>query len=643
MKFVLILMVKNESTIIERCLSAVESVVDAFCVHDTGSTDNTRELVQSFLSTRKGCLTTSEWKNFGHNRTLSFRAARDYVEHELKWDLATTYGLLLDADMVFQPGTLRDQTLTEIGYTIVQTGGSLEYPNCRVIRMNHDWVCRGVTHEYWDGPTKLLPKTICWIDDKADGGCKSDKFERDARLLEEGLREEPTNVRYMFYLGQTYHCLGRHKDAIRMYKQRVKAGAWIEEQWYSLYMIGQSYLTLGDAPAFEKYMLKAYALRPGRAEALYKLAKYFREQGQHYKAYHYVRLGRSIPLSTDSLFVEPAVYKDLFPYEETICMYYLNQKREGLKSSLRYLLKHDVNWDNVYRNMAFYVEPVGTMFQNHSIPRDMLGRDFHPSSVSSVDGLQMVRFVNYAITNTGTYDMKEGSYSPNHKVRTQNVLWNPTGAMVVMKDESISLPRRSTHILGLEDVRLYRDASNALRFVATSSEYSEKIRIVAGRVDATAGTYHDVAVIESPFNATCEKNWIPISGTNAIVYSWNPLRIGHLEGSTLVMDTEISTPTLFKHLRGSAVPVRMGSDLWFLVHYVEYSSPRKYFHCIVSLDGTTYTPKAISLPFVFRKEGIEYCLSMTQSKNDLEFVFSSWDDNPCGTRVPIGSLEWAQV
>lgn len=643
MKLVLILMIKNESKIIQRCLKSVESVVDAFCVHDTGSTDTTRDLVQSFLTNHIGCLTTSDWKNFGHNRTLSFQSARDYVERELKWDLTTTYGLLLDADMVFNPGTLRDQSLTEIGYTILQSGGNLEYPNCRVIRMDYNWVCRGVTHEYWDGPTKPLPKSVCWIDDKADGGCKSDKFERDARLLEEGLREEPTNVRYMFYLAQTYHCLRRHEDAIRMYKQRAKAGGWIEEQWYSLYMIGQSYLSLGDAPGFEKYMLKAYALRPSRAESLYKLAKYFREQGQQYKAYHYVRLGKSIPLSNDSLFVEPNVYKDLFLYEETICLYYLNQTREGLRTSMKYLLNHTTNWDNVYRNMTFYIQPIGQMFQNHPIPREFVGRDFHPSSVSSCDGLHMVRFVNYSITNTGSYDMKEGSYAPSNKVRTQNVIWNPAGSIVAMKDESINLPRRETRIVGLEDIRMYCDASQTLRFLATSNEYSEKLRIVAGRLDPTLGTYDDAVVIDSPLNATCEKNWIPISGTNDIIYSWNPLRIGHLEGSRFVVDKEIPTPKFFSHLRGSAVPIRVGKELWVLVHYVEYSAPRKYFHCLVSLDETTYQPNSISLPFVFRKEGIEYCLSMTQSKNEIEFVFSSWDDNPCITRVPISSIEWIHV
>ena len=642
MKFVLILMVRNESKIIQRCLEAVESVVDAFCVHDTGSVDNTIELANEFIKSRNGCVTGSEWKDFGHNRTLSFKSARDYVQYGLKWDLATTYGLLLDADMVFEPGTLKQQPLGELGYTIVQSNGDLDYPNCRLVRMDHPWKCTGVTHEYWDGPAFPLDKSICWINDKNDGGCKSDKFERDARLLEAGLAEKPDDVRYMFYLAQTYHCLGRHEDAIRMYEKRYAAGSWVEEQWYSLYMIGQTYLTLGKPIEFERYMLKAYELRPGRAESLYKLAKYFREKGQHYKAYQYVMMGKDIPLSKDSLFIEIPVYTDLFHYEETICLYYLNRKHEGLRRSMEYLLTKSQMLDGVLSNMIFYVEPIGLEFVNHPIQRDLVGRDYHPTSVCSFEDKQMVRFVNYSITDTGSYDMKEGSYSPNHKVRTQNVVWNEDGSTVQMKDSSITLPRRPHYILGVEDVRLYRDADGEVRFFGVTSEYSEKIRILSGVCDLETGEYRTPVVLESPLNADCEKNWIPVNGTDDVIYSWNPLRIGQIEGNQLVFKQTLKTPDFFRHLRGSAVPIRVNDELWCLVHYVHHSSPRKYYHCIVKLDGT-YKPKSISLPFVFRKEGIEYCLSMTYGKNELEFIFSSWDDNPCSTRVPLEVLEWIQV
>lgn len=639
MKLVLILMVRNESKILERCLKAVENVVDAFCIHDTGSTDNTCEIAEEFLKTHNGCLTKSEWQNFGFNRTMSFLEAQKFINAD-----PDTYGLLIDADMVFHAEDLRKQALTDAGYTVMQKSGNLQYPNTRLVRMNFPWTCKGVTHEYWDGPTTGLADTVCWIEDHNDGGCKSDKFERDTRLLEQGLLDEPENVRYMFYLAQTYHSLGRWKDSIAMYKRRYNAGGWSEEQWYSLYMIGQSWLTLEDPIRFEKYMLKAYEFRPNRAENLYKLAKYFREKGEHYKCYHYAKLGRAIPLSTDSLFVETNVYNGLFEYEITVALFYLGNLRAGLRESLAYLLKRKENLDNVYKNMSFYIEPIGGEITHHPIMRDICGRDFHPSSVSSCDGIENVRFVNYSIDDRGGYDMKKGNYSTNHHVRTENAVW-VNGTARVMKDSSVDLPRVPTHILGLEDIRIYRDSKNVKRFLSTSREYHEKdILIVAGKYNLDNATYSDTRLIESPLGANCEKNWLPINGTEDILYSWNPLRVGTLVRNKLEFHTTHETPWFFQHLRGSAVPSRVGENLWCLVHFVEYNMPRKYFHCIVALDGKTYKPKSISLPFSFRATGIEYCLSMTiQTDGKLRFVVSSWDDNPCIVTVPMSTIEWTQV
>jgi glycosyltransferase involved in cell wall biosynthesis len=644
--FVLILMVRNEARILRRCLDAAMDVVDAVCIHDTGSTDATKTIATEFLADHAGCLTESVWSDFGTNRTKSFQTAKEFVLLN-GWDPKETYGLLLDGDMVFQPGTLKQTPLTEQGYTIVQVAGALEYPNCRLVRFDYDWVCRGVTHEYWDGPTAALPKSVCWIDDKNDGGCKSDKFTRDARLLEQGLKDEPTNVRYMFYLAQTYHSLGRFKDSIAMYTKRYEAGGWDEERWFSLYMIGQSHLSLGDPIAFESAMLKAHAFRPIRAEPLYKLTKHFRDVSQHYKAYHYLRLGQSIPKPNDSLFVETDVYSGLFEYEKTILDFYVGRAEEGLIASLGYLLKRTDFLTNVYQNMGFYVKPLDLPLKNHPIDRDCAGSDYHPTSVSCAVGggraIQNVRFVNYVIDQrNGSYTMKEGTYSADHVVRTQNVCWDGETASL-MDDASVTLPRREARIRGLEDVRIYPDAVGKLRFLATSWEYSEKIRQIAGIYDIHAHRYADCRLIESPTNAECEKNWIPIPNTQSIVYRWSPLEVGHLEESKLVIDTTHTTPWFFQHLRGSASPLRFGDDLLFLVHYVEYTQPRKYYHCVVTLSATTFKPVRISLPFVFATKGIEYCIGVTASGTSMVCTFSTWDDNPRIVTIPISSLQWISL
>ena len=634
MKVVLILMIRNEERILKRCLEAAESVVDAFAICDTGSTDKTCDIADEFLKTRQGCLSKTEWKNFGHNRTVSFVAAQAYVRDQLKWDLKDTYGLLLDADMVFVPETLRKQQLTDVGYTIIQRGGDLEYPNCRLVRMDHAWICRGVTHEYWDGPTSPLNKSICYIDDRNDGGCKSDKFERDARLLEQGLQDEPDNVRYLFYLAQTYHSLGRYKDGIAMYKRRIAAGGWEEEVWYSHYMIGSSYRELGNAPKFEEWMLRAYERRPSRAESLYALAKYFREKSQHYKAYHYARLGSTIPRSQDSLFVETNVYNGLFDYEMSILDYYVTSKEQGLRSSTRALLKPCAYQQNIVSNLFYYATPLkGTVVRRLSLP-EVYGPEFRTSAVSIVEyPYANVRYVNYWI--------QDGDYKTprSEPVQTHNAYMNiETGTEIQRMDEStVGLPKIPDAIVrGLEDVRV-----TGHTFTATVMEYASTPSVLYGTYHPT-GTYADCRVLESPKKRSCEKNWLSIPGTTKVIYDWHPLQIGDVKDNRLVLEKTYETPDLFSLFRGSAPPIRVGREEWALVHFVEYSKPRKYYHALVALDSS-YKPVRVSLPFVFQRASIEYCVSFRATSEDLYFYVSFIDKDSSEVRVPRSSLEWTSI
>jgi hypothetical protein len=228
-------------------------------------------------------------------------------------------------------------------------------------------------------------------------------------------------------------------------------------------------------------------------------------------------------------------------------------------------------------------------------------------------------------------------------VKTQNVFWD--GELErLMEDGSVLLPRNPhAHIRGLEDIRVYTDSKGTVRFMATQREYTDKNRIVGGIYDMRLGRYRDCAVLEPPTPTDCEKNWLPIEGTEDILYQWHPLQVGQLKDNKLVIAKTQDTPWFFRHLRGSAIPFRVDKELWVLTHFVEYSSPRKYFHCMSILDAETYKPLRISLPFAFRKVGVEYCIGMRPLDGSIEFIFSSWDDNPCITEISLGNFEWIQV
>ena len=132
-------MIKNEEKIIDRCIKGVLSICDAICVNDTGSTDSTVEKVKDIFSNLKipSKLYQDEWKNFGHNRSLSFNNTKQFCE-ELGWDVNTTYGLLLDGDMVLQVTNFNKETLTHNGYKMVQKNSAIEYYNTRLVKLGHN-------------------------------------------------------------------------------------------------------------------------------------------------------------------------------------------------------------------------------------------------------------------------------------------------------------------------------------------------------------------------------------------------------------------------------------------------------------------------------------------------------------------------
>jgi glycosyltransferase involved in cell wall biosynthesis len=325
MKLVAILMIRNEEHVIERCLSSIDGIVDAYSIVDTGSTDSTIDKCEAFLHTHVGQLVKQEWKSFGHNRTLSFTTARDYVCDVLKWDLNTTYGLLIDADMVFSNTSIQTATLTDDGYSMFHILRTMRYTLPTILRLGTDWKSVGVTHEYWTGgSTTLLDQSVCYMNEIADSivRIRNDKFIRDKELLEHGLTEEPDNLRYMFYLATTYKTLGLFNEATSMFEKRIRSGGWEEEIWYSYYSIGLIFKELSLDIPFEEHMLKAYSLNPRRAEPIFHLAHYFGHKKYLYKAKYYCDIGKQIPRNTtDRLFIEEQLYGEVFDIIETELIY----------------------------------------------------------------------------------------------------------------------------------------------------------------------------------------------------------------------------------------------------------------------------------------------------------------------------------
>src|SRR5690606_13245890 len=111
--------------------------------------------------------------------------------------------------------------LTNDCYLIEQYNKTIRYWNIRLLSSKINFECYGLTHEYWSCEKSNFNRERLEnlkINDQEDGGCKSDKFTRDERLLREGINDPKTKetlrTRYKFYLAQTLRDMGNFEESI---------------------------------------------------------------------------------------------------------------------------------------------------------------------------------------------------------------------------------------------------------------------------------------------------------------------------------------------------------------------------------------------------------------------------------------------
>jgi len=118
-KMCLNMIVKNESKVIERLMISVLPIIDSYSICDTGSTDNTIELIETFFEKNNipGRIVREPFQDFGYNRTFALNSCIGLPNAD--------YLLLLDADMMLRidPNLKIDEfkkTLTGDAYYIFQ-------------------------------------------------------------------------------------------------------------------------------------------------------------------------------------------------------------------------------------------------------------------------------------------------------------------------------------------------------------------------------------------------------------------------------------------------------------------------------------------------------------------------------------------
>ena len=349
------MIVKDESHIIEQTLTILSKYIHYWVITDTGSSDNTIEIINNFFkkSNIPGELYEDKWEDFGTNRTKSLERA--YNKCDYIW--------VFDADdlIVGEPEFPKIFDRNVDSY-YVKFGNNFTYERQQIFKSDLKWVYKGVLHEYVNCLSKQNINNRAlggnyYIESRRLGNRSIDpkKYLRDAETLIHGIKKDPENeLRYMYYIGQSYKDYGDLESAIEWYKKRISKEGWIEEKFYSAYELANCMVKL-NRPIND--IINAYNHAHGilneRREPLFALGVYLKERAilenqpsLFTSAYDYLYKSIQIPLShIYKLFVQYDIYEWRNKYELAVVNTLLNNYEESTRLCEELLIMQNIRKD----------------------------------------------------------------------------------------------------------------------------------------------------------------------------------------------------------------------------------------------------------------------------------------------------------
>ena len=147
----LCMIVKNETSVIRRCLESTLPLVDYILVVDTGSTDGTQQMIRDFLAEHKikGAVIDEPWRDFAYNRSFALERLRqvDDVDYAMIIDADDT----LELDAAFDPRAFKAQMTHDL-YDVPVRHGSIAHHRPQLFSNRLPFSFKGVIHEYLEAP-----------------------------------------------------------------------------------------------------------------------------------------------------------------------------------------------------------------------------------------------------------------------------------------------------------------------------------------------------------------------------------------------------------------------------------------------------------------------------------------------------------
>jgi len=277
------MIVKNEEEVIGRCLDSVYGLVDEINIVDTGSTDQTKEIVKKYTNR----IFDFPWiDNFAAARNFSFQqATKEYV-------------LWLDADDVFtevnrKKFKILKQTLQQ-STDAVSMNYQLSFDNegnvtsqlkrHRLVKKENNFLWIGAVHEFlsvsgyiYDSDVSVTHLPLSHDHDR--------NLRIYKKMLDSGKELSPRDT---FYYANELVDHNNFEEAVLYYEKFLDSKlGWVEDNIRACFKLADCYHKLDDKDKELGSTLRTLVYDSPRPEACCRLGYYFMEQHKNHEAVYW--------------------------------------------------------------------------------------------------------------------------------------------------------------------------------------------------------------------------------------------------------------------------------------------------------------------------------------------------------------------
>ncbi len=218
--FELVMIVKDAEDCIEKTLRYARNLVSRWTILDTGSSDNTKAIIQTVMADMPGNLYEEPFVDFETTRNRAFELASKQCKY---------YIVLDDTYLVTNAVELKKQVLARPNVDafnmVIQTQDELYY-NCRITKVGKNLRYKYKVHEIIDSPaakTVNLPPSCVLLDNTNAYHTKRTliRQERDFRHLTDDLKRFPADPYVLYNLGRNRFNLRKYDEAIQYLQQCI--------------------------------------------------------------------------------------------------------------------------------------------------------------------------------------------------------------------------------------------------------------------------------------------------------------------------------------------------------------------------------------------------------------------------------------